>query len=190
MTTPAEAVAAIKLTRADAVKLVAGELRELYAGDVAECEKDAAIAARKFRDRVVLQARHENSDQMKEAADLVGVEEHELCKTCTYRVYEDGTDSGDVAQVVFSDHQQTFEAKLRVAVNVKLNAGLLDWRDDWTAALINLKNARERDLRAGAMKKEARDLLIKEALADRPEGHAVVAAIKALSLCIKNTKSK
>ena len=55
--------------------------------------------------------------------------------------------------------------------------------------LADLKNARERDLRVGAMKREARDALIKAALNESSEGQAVVDSIRALSAAMRGKVS-
>jgi len=59
-------------------------------------------------------------------------------------------------------------------------------RDAWAAALVDLKNARERDQRMGAMKADAREALVKAALAGE-EGAAVVAAVRALAASIRSS---
>ena len=56
---PQDAIAAVKLTRADAVKLVAQAIGEIAAADVAGCEQHAAYCRDEFRARVVKLAKDE-----------------------------------------------------------------------------------------------------------------------------------
>lgn len=182
---PKEAVDAVKLTRADAVKLVAAALTETVAQDVASCERRVEQARGEFRAWAVATALKSNDAVLSAAADAVGAELGDLSGTCTFRVYDDGTDSGDVAQVVFADHQATFEARLRIALNVRVDGEGARLRDAWAAALVDLKAAKERDTRAGAMSKDAREILIKSALDSSDEGRGVVAAVKALAASLK-----
>ncbi len=182
---PKEAVAAIKLTRADAVKLVAGEMIELAAHDVAACSDHVVYCRDKFRAHVIKLA----SKKYYQELTAIGTPIHHnvagMHKTTTYRVYEDGTDSGTMAQVIFSDHQKTYEARFRIALDVELDDAALGLRLLWLGALAALKDARERDLRVGAMKKEAREVLIKGALDSTPEGEAVKSSIRALAKSLK-----
>jgi hypothetical protein len=182
---PQEAVAAIKLTRADAVKLVAGEMIELAAHDVAACEQHVIYCRDKFYEHVIELVTAKYYDQLCGISQLIQRGIDDMHKRTTYRVYEDGSDSGTTAQVVFSDHQKTYEARFRIALDVELDDAALGLRLLWLGALTALKDARERDLRVGAMKKEARELLIKSALTDSPEGESVVAAIRALAKSLK-----
>lgn len=176
---------AVKLTRADAVKMVATNIAELAAHDVAACEGHAIFCCSQFRKYVIELA----CDKYDTPLTAIGIPFHHniagMHKTTPYRVYEDGSDSGTTAQVVFADHQQTYEARFRIALTVELDAAALGLRLRWLGALQALRDARKRDLRMGAMKKEARDLLIKAALADTPEGEAVVASIRALAAALK-----
>ncbi len=178
-------VNAIKLTRADAVKLVAAEMIELAAHDVAACSKHVVYCRDKFRTHVIELASKQYHYGLTAIGDLIHCDMPSMHKTTTYRVYEDGSDSGTTAQVIFSDHQQTFEAQFRVALTVELDSSALQLRLRWLGALTALKDADRRDVRVGAMKKEARDLLIKGALTDSPEGESVVSAIKALAKSMK-----
>ncbi len=184
---PKEAVAAIKLTRADAVKLVAGEMIELTAHDVEACSNHVVHCRDRFRAHVINLA----VDEYYVALTAIGVPIHHnvagMHKATTYRVYEDGSDSGTTAEVIFSDHQKTYDARFRVALNVKLDSVALNLRGLWAGALGALKDARERDVRVGAMKKEARELLIKAALDSSEEGKSLLAALKALAKSLKVT---
>ena len=183
---PKEAVAAVKLTRADAVKLVASEMIEQAAQDVAACERRVNAARAAFRSWAHAVALKQSDTALRAACDAVGSDFDMLTSACTFRVYDDGTDSGTVAQVVFSDHQASFEARLRLVVDVMLSGTGERLRDAWAAALVDLKNARERDQRMGAMKADAREALIKAALAGE-EGAAVVAAVRALAASIRSS---
>ena len=156
-----EAKDAIKLTRADAVKLVSAEMIEQAAGDVERCEAAAIEARGQFRKFVIEAARAVHGMTLSSMLKAVGKDTDALNSTCKYRIYEDGTDSGDTAQVVFTDHQMSYETRFSLRVDVKLSPMALDLACKWLANLMNLKSARARDLRVGAMKKEARDVLIK-----------------------------
>lgn len=180
-----EAKAAIKLTRADAVKLVAAEMIEQSAGAVERCEAKVIEARDRFRKFVIESARSVHGLALTAALKAVGKDAESLHSRCTYRVYEDGSDSGRSAQVVFSDHQQTYEQRMHITVDVQLQPMALDLAGKWLAALMNLKAAQERDVRVGAMKKEARDLLIKTAMDSSDEGTALVLAIKALAKMLR-----
>lgn len=180
-----ETKAAIKLTRADAVKLVAAEMIALAAHDVDSCADRVAYCADEFRAAVVRSARVAYYDPLEGALNAVGATVDSMHAMTTYRVYDDGSDSGTSAQVIFSDDQKTYEARMRIAVSIQLNAVALDLRRDWRTALYALKAARERDLRVGAMKKEAREVLIKAALDSSDEGIAVVGAIRSLAAMLK-----
>lgn len=183
MDVPPEATAAIKLTRADAVKMVATEMAEQCAGDADRWGLAVREAADRFWRWMVLRARTEKEHVLDAVRSAVGAAE--IHGHCTYRVYKDGSDSGDVAQVVFSDHQQSYEARFRVAVDVALDDRAFRFRDEWATALARLEEAHERDQRMGAMKKEAREALIKAALADTPAGQTVVDAIKSLAAVLR-----
>ena len=183
MEPPPETTAAIKLTRADAVKLVAADMIAQCANDVSKCEAEVIKARDEFRAFVIESARARYGTAISAALGAVGSDVP--YSMCNYRVYEDGSDSGDSAQVVFSDHQQTYEARLRMAVNVPLAPMACDLAGKWLTALLALKAARLRDLRVGAMKKEARDLLIKAALAESEEGMFLRAAVKVLAKALK-----
>ena len=180
-----ETKAAIKLTRADAVKLVAAEMIALAAGDVNACFARVEEYCDDFRTVVVDLAISEHNSMLSEALDAIGAGFSSLHGVTTYRVYDDGTDSGTSAQVIFSDDQKTYEARMRIAVSVQLDDSALELRRGWRTALYALKAARERDLRVGAMTKEAREVLIKAALDSSDEGIAVVAAIRSLAAMLK-----
>lgn len=180
---PQEAVAATKLTRADAVKMVATEIAEQCSDDANRWGVAVQDACTKFRAYMIAAARIAYIKLLDEVTRSLGTAD--ILGACEYRVYQDGTDSGDVARVVFSDHQQTFEARFRIGVDLKLDGIAKVLRDDWKCALGCLKAAHERDMRVGAMKKEAREALIKAALADTVPGDAVVVAIKALAKYLK-----
>jgi hypothetical protein len=180
-----EATAAVKLTRADAVKLVSAEMIEQAAGAVERCEAQVIKARDEFRAFVIESARSVHGLSLTAALKAVGKDQASLHSRCTYRVYEDGTDSGRSAQVIFSDHQKTYEQRMHITVDVQLAPMALALAGKWLANLLNLKAARERDLRVGAMKKEARDMLIKTALDSSDEGAALVAAIKALAKMLR-----
>lgn len=182
---PQEAIKAVKFTRGDAVKMVAETMMEIAAQDVAGCEQAVIRARDAFRRAVCSQARRENDAVLAAVADAVGTSEDQLHATTTFRVYEDGSDSGDVAQVIFSDHQQTFEARSRLEVSVRMNEQCRQLANEWACRLSDAKLARERDLRVGAMKKDAREKLIKAALDSTDEGRAVVVAIRTLSAALK-----
>jgi hypothetical protein len=85
---PPEAVAAIKLTRADAVKLVAGEMIELAAHDVAACSDHVIYCRDLFREHVIELAAKKYYQEL----TAIGLPIHHnvagMCKTTTYRVYE------------------------------------------------------------------------------------------------------
>ena len=185
MEPPPETTAAIKLTRADAVKLVAADMIAQAAGDVERCEVAVIKTRGAFRDTVIASARAVHGLTLTALLKAVGKDTDSLHSQCTYRVYDDGDDSGDTAQVVFSDHQQTYEARMRLAVDVQLSPMAKVLAGEWLTALLNLKAARARDLRVGAMKKEARDLLIKAVLDSCDEGIAVVTAVKVLAKALK-----
>lgn len=180
-----EATAAIKLTRADAVKLVAADMIAQAAGDVERCEAAVIKARDEFRAFVIETARAAYGLTLSSMLKAVGKDVDSLHSTCTYRIYEDGTDSGDTAQVVFTDHQMSYEARVGLRVDVPLSPMAKVLAGEWLTALLALKAARARDLRVGAMKKEARDLLIKAALAESEAGADVVEAIKALAKALK-----
>jgi len=181
---PKEAVAAMKLNRADAVKLVAASMIELAANDVAACEAALIEARTEFFENAVAIVRSTHFQLLGEVCGDLGRTVESLHASCTYRVYAAGSDSGDTVEVVFSDCQQSFDSKFRIVLSAKLGT-LSHARDRWLAAIMNLERAADRDLRVGAMSKEARDLLIKAALNDSDEGKAVVASIKALSASLK-----
>ena len=181
MTDPAQ----LKLSRADAVALVAKQIAEDAADEVSKCERELIRARDRFRSYVgnlALSHYCETLERLADAVQLANV--GDLHQHVPYNVYVDGTHSGDVAEVVFADHAQTYEARVRVALRVQLDDDAIEYRTDWLAAMVDLRNARERDLRVGAMKKEARDELIKAAL-DSPEGAALLVAVKALSATMK-----
>lgn len=180
-----EAKDAIKLTRADAVKLVAADMIAQAAGDVERCEVAVIKARDAFRALVIASARAVHGMTLSSMLKAVGKDVDSLNSTCTYRIYENGTDSGDTAQVVFTDHQMSYEARIGLRVDVKLSPMALDLAGKWLANLLNLKAARARDLRVGAMKKEARDMLIKAAMDDTEEGTILVAAVKMLAKVLR-----
>ena len=180
----------VKLSRTDAVALVAQQIADDAAGDVAKCERAVIAARTEFQDCVAGDALEEHCDLLERVASALHVDNVGLLNAqVIYRVYEDGENSGSVAQVVFADHPQTYEARGRLAVSVNLSPGASELRDAWAAALADLKNARERDLRVGAMKREARDALIKAALNESSEGQAVVDSIRALSAAMRGKVS-
>jgi hypothetical protein len=181
---------AVKLSRTDAVALVAQQIADDAAGDVAKCER-AVIAARDaFRLWATGAASSTYAEQLAMLAAVAGhANPRKMHGNCTFRMYEDGTDSGDVAEVIFSDHQQTYEARCRMTVSVPIDAQGRELLTTWAEALADLKNARARDLRVGAMKREARDALIKAALNESSEGQAVVDSIKALAAAMRGKVS-
>ena len=180
-----EAKAAVKLTRADAVKLVSADMIAQCANDVEQCEAIVIKVRDEFRAIVIEAARAVHGMTLSSMLKAIGKDAESLHSTCNYRVYEDGDDSGDTAQVVFSDHQMTYEAGMRLAIDVPLSPMAKMMAGEWLTALLALKAARARDLRVGAMKKEARDLLIKAALAESEEGADVVEAVKVLAKALK-----
>jgi hypothetical protein len=182
---PPEAVAAVKLTRADAVKLVAADMIVQCADDVERCEARVIEARDLFRQDVIRSAMSVHGLTLSSMLKAVGKDASSLNTTCTYRMYENGDDSGDTAQVVFADHQMSYEARASLRVDVPLSPRAKELAKHWLHALWALKAARSRDLRVGAMKKEARDLLIKSALAESEEGANVVEAVKALAKVLK-----
>jgi hypothetical protein len=179
-----EAISAIKLTRADAVKLVAAEMIEQCAGDVERCEAAVIECRDGFHSAVVARARDKHYRLLSDVLEAVGSKADALHGACGYRVYEED-DDGPTAQVVFADHPQTYEARFRIAVSIRLSATELKMARTWQLALVALRAARERDLRVGAMKKEARDKLIKSALSGTLEGAAVVASVTALAKALR-----
>lgn len=176
---------AIKLSRVDAVKLVTAEMMDLAASDLSLCRKAVDAARENFTGYVVSCARAEYGgmlNTLKVVADRI----RKMHAVCTYRVYTSGEDSGDTAEVVFSDHPQTYEARTRVTVTVELSARALELRSLWLSELEGLRDARDRDTRVGAMTSEARKILIQSALDSTDEGVAVIAAIRALAKVIKD----
>lgn len=176
-----ETKAAIKLTRADAVKLVATEMIEQCADDVSKAEQCVIACRDSFRAWACAVALQHHSDAVMSAMDAVGAEYETVHSTCTYRVYANGTDSGDTVQVIFSDHPQTFEARMRLALSIGLSADGVAHRASWLSALTDMVAAKARDLRVGSMKKEAREILIKSVLDSSDEGLALVNAVRALA---------
>lgn len=182
---PQQAIDAIKFTRSDAMKMVSQTIQDIAATDLAGCEQAVIRARDAFRRAMCSQALRIYNEVLQEVADVFGKTAEELHATCTYQVYVDGTDSGTTAQVIFSDHQQSFEAKLRLEVTVQLNEAGRSLRNEWACRISDAMLARERDLRVGSMNKEAREKLIKAALDSTEEGVAVVAAIRTLSAALK-----
>ena len=180
-----ETKAAIKLTRADAVKLVASEMMIASAGDVSMCRDAVDYSQTRFYSYIVACGRSEFAPALSTLVSVSAAVER-MHAICTYRVYTDGSDSGSTAQVIFSDHQQTYEAAIRITVSVELDETAFGLRYDWLKALNLLQDARERDTRVGAMKKEAREVLIKSALDSSDEGAVVVKAIRALAKSLKD----
>jgi len=178
-----ETKGAVRLSRTDAVKLVAVAMGAIAAEDLAGCEQVVIRRRDAFRKYVVEQARVRFIPVLVPALEAIGGGELHGC--CTFRVYEDGSDSGDTAQVVFSDHQQPYEAKFRISVSIPLNEQARYTRDEWQAALVDAAAARARDLRVGSMKREAREALIKAALNDTDEGRSVVSAVRVLAASLK-----
>lgn len=167
---------AVKLTRGDAVKLVAAELTSAYAGEVERAEELVQRARADFLRDVEARAYREND------AVLTPVVGESPCTRAVYSVYPDGTDDGDQADVVFSDSPKSYEARNKVTVRVPVDEDLLA---AWHTAVQNRERAVERDTRAGAMTREARETLIKAALDELPEGGELVAAVKNLAKAIK-----
>lgn len=178
--------AAVKLTRTDAVKLVAAELSLLVAGGVSGCEARVIEAREAFRAWACAVALQCHSDAVMEALDAVGGEPEMVHSVCKYRVYADGSDSGDTVQVVVSDHQQSYEARMRLVLTIGMTPEGDRLRAAWLLAMVDLGAAQDRDLRVGAMNKEAREILIKSALDSSDEGVNVVKAIRALAAALKS----
>ena len=181
---PEQAVAAIKLSRADAVKMVADQLAADCAGDVAARSRAVAEAQDTFRAWAVRTAVNSTNGGLDAAMAVVGSAALPMHGSCIYQLNLND-DPGDTCTVVFSDCQKTYDARMKLSVSIPVDGIGADLRGNWYDALVDLKDARERDLRVGQMKKDAREALIKAALADSAEGEAVVAAIKALSAALK-----
>jgi len=181
---PEEAVAAVKLTRADAVKLVADQLAADCAGDVTAAEAAVAEARDLFRVWAVRVAVNSTNGGLDAVQAMVGSATLPMSWRCLYQLNE-GEDGGSTASVVFSDNQKTYDARYHAMIDVEIVGEGVQLRDAWARALTTLRTAQERDLRVGAMKKDARDALMKAALSGTAEGEAVVAAIKALSAALK-----
>ncbi len=168
--------AAVKLTRTDAVKLVSAELVSLYADEIKTCYAETQRARLALHDEVQARAWAARGDDLRlVVGDVPSVK-------CTYRVYNDGSDDGDYTEVIFSDSPKTFDARNKATVTVTVDRHL---REEWILAETILHEARERDRRASAMTREARETLIKSALADTPEGAELIRAVRALAAVVK-----
>lgn len=182
-----ETTGAIKLTRADAVKLVAAELAQQCENELKRCQQEVYLARERFRQTAASIALKQDRETLSKAAELVGIQHVEkLTAKCTYHVYpESEVDAGDMAQVVFSDNSNSYETKMRLTCTVPIEGELAKLRAAWHDAIRARDRADERDGRASALTKEAREALVKAAMVDRPEGRAVVDAVKALAAAIK-----
>lgn len=178
-----ETKGAVKLSRTDAVKLVAAAMIDIASQDLASCEKVVISRRDAFLKYVVEKARDKFNPALAPVLEAAGG--GELHGICTFRVYEDGADSGDTAQVVFSNHQQPYEASFRISVSIPLDDLARGLRNEWQSALVKAKDARERDLRVGSMKREAREALIKAALNDTILGLGVITAVRVLAASLK-----
>lgn len=170
----------VKLSRADAVKLVAAELQASASVDAEQAEQKVIDARRAFKRAVIGYARRRYELMLTDIATAVG-SPMGVHGNCIYNVYADGSNTGSVAEVVFADDERAYESKARVAVQVPLDDEAKRLRDDWLRAIRARDAAAGRDTRVGAMTKEARDQLIKAALSGSAEGQEVLRAVKALA---------
>lgn len=180
-----ETTGAIKLTRADAVKLVVQELQEITQGELVEAEAALNDARDAFRTWAVGKAQYQAWDELEGAMRAVGSRDLSLNSLCNYQLFEDAADGGTVTDVVFTDRVGAYESRMRLTVTITIEDEGLELRTAWQNALTVRMAARCRDLRAGAMSVEARKVLIDSVLDASDEGRAVLAAVKALAAAIK-----
>ena len=181
-----ETKAAIKLSRADAVKLVAVEMTALAALDVEACNTRVSECRARFRSWAVLCAVNSTNGGLDAAMHMVGSGTVPIHGQCLHQLHMDESDGGNTTSVVFSDSPKTYDARFRAVIDIDILGEGEELRDAWATALADLKAAKERDQRITAMKKEAREVLIKAALDSSDEGATVVAAIRKLSASLKN----
>ncbi len=180
-----ETTGAIKLTRADAVKLVVQELQEITRGELAEAETALEAARTDFRDWAVNKAHYSAWDEVEGAMLAVGSQNLPLNGLCNYQVFENGADPGTVADVVFTDRVGAYESRMRLTVTITIEGEGLELRTAWQNALTARSSARYRDLRANALSVEARKVLIDSVLDSSEEGRNVLTAVRAMAAAVK-----
>lgn len=178
-----ETRAAVKLTRADAVKLVVQELQEITRGGLVKAEAAAEDARDAFRDWAVGRAEYQAWDELKGAMRAVGSKDLPLNSLCNYQIFED--DPGTVADITFTDRAGQYESRMRMTITVDIEDEGLELRTAWRDALTARKAAMCRDLRASAMSVEARKVLIDSVLDSSEEGRSVLAAVRAMAAAVK-----
>lgn len=169
-----------KITRADAVKLAAAELQATTKAWVDAAAARTAAAAVAFQQEA---CRHATSTH-KYTTDRMLVSAARpasaLVVECAYRA-EAGVACPAVVCVTFRDSPAEWDARARLVVEVPTAGLLQQLHDDWQLRMGEELAAVNRDVRVGAMTREAREGLIKGLLEATPEGLAVLAALKGLA---------
>lgn len=171
-----------KLNRTDLIKLIAGQVLEDLAGEMARAREEVARATAEFHEAVVNEARWAHEMLLAEMRMAGGT--GPLDGKCTTAIYPD--EVPDAVEVVFSDGP-SFESRLRFTARVSLlglHKRLFELAQRVAEARRAVEEARERDARVSTIREKVRKDLVAETLRG-PGGEEVLTAARKLAALIK-----
>lgn len=170
---------AVKLNRTDVARLIALQVQDQLERDVV-ASIEAVQQQREAFERVATTAAHSlYRDLLRHATDAYGLLVGKVHYECT--VDQPG---GDCVQVTFSDSERGYDGRCFFTCNVPMDEEMTIARDAWHSALKVEAICRARDARMSALQKDARDEIIKAALAAEGGKELLAAAKKVAAVVV------